>query len=202
MKVIKNVLAFLLGGLSAFGIGCVVDFSIGRIVGLYVNTFPGPLALWLIVSSLSILGSIKLSNNKWFIVIPFSLYSLIILPAAIRGSHPHTYLIVVTLVLIAISAYKIKGGHMRFFGNLFKYSGIIVFAITGIWGYFLCLSIITKVAGFWGLVISLCLTPITFLAAPLYAGFAWSNWFPLILNYGGGITAAILFGVGSAINKD
>lgn len=49
---------------------------------------------------------------------------------------------------------------------------------------------------------SLVLTPVTFLAAPLYAGFAWGNWFLLVLNYGGGITAAILIGVGSAINRD
>jgi hypothetical protein len=69
-------------------------------------------------------------------------------------------------------------------------------------GFVLCLGIISKAAGFWGLVAALFLGPITFVAAPLYAGFAWDNWFPLVLNYGGGIAAAVLLGIGSALSND
>jgi len=41
----------------------------------------------------------------------------------------------------------------------------------------------------------LILGPVTFVAAPLYAGSAWGDWFPFVLNYGGGIVAAILIDI-------
>ena len=91
---------------------------------------------------------------------------------------------------------------MNAIGGFFKTIGYIVWFGTGIWGFFLCLAIISKVAGFWGIVAALFLGPITFVAAPLYAGFAWDNWFPLVLNYGGGIAAMIIIGIGSAMSKE
>ncbi|MES1929033.1 hypothetical protein SADO_07252 [Salinisphaera dokdonensis CL-ES53] len=91
---------------------------------------------------------------------------------------------------------------MQAIGGVIKAVGFAVFAISGLWGFFLCLGIISDVAGFWGLVVSLFITPVTFLAAPLYAGFAWDNWFPLILNYGGGIAATVLVGIGSSISGE
>lgn len=87
-------------------------------------------------------------------------------------------------------------------GKLIKALGWTVFAVTGVWGFFLCLAIISKAAGFWGIVAALFLGPVTFVAAPLYAGFAWGNWFPLLLNYGGGIAAMMLVAIGSALDKD
>ena len=91
---------------------------------------------------------------------------------------------------------------MKALGGLIKVAGWIVFAVTGIWGFLLCLGIISKAAGFWRLVAALFLGPVTFVAAPLYAGFAWGNWFPLVLNYGGGATAAVLIGIGSACSGE
>lgn len=80
--------------------------------------------------------------------------------------------------------------------------GVIVLAVGGISGFFLCLEIISKAAGFWGLVVALTIAPITFVAAPLYAGFAWGDWFPLELSYGSGIMGAILIVIGSAMVRD
>jgi hypothetical protein len=71
-------------------------------------------------------------------------------------------------------------------GNIFKILGGIAFAIFG----------------FWGFVIGLFVAPITFIAAPWYAGLVLGNWFPLLIGYGGGIVALILFGIGSAISRD
>ena len=85
-------------------------------------------------------------------------------------------------------------------GNLLTVVGWIVLIVSGLWGFSLCLAIIVKVAGFWGLVAALFLSPVTFAAAPLYAGFAWGDWFPLVLNYGGGIAALILIGIGEAMS--
>ena len=91
---------------------------------------------------------------------------------------------------------------MASLGKLIMVGGGIVFVITGFWGFFLCLVIISKAAGFWGIVAALFLGPVTFAAAPLYAGFAWGDWFPLLLNYGGAITATVLFVIGRAISGD
>jgi len=91
---------------------------------------------------------------------------------------------------------------MNTIGSLFQVAGYIVFAIAGIWGFFLCIGLISDAAGFWGIVAALFLGPVTFVAAPVYAGFSLGDWFPLILNYGGGISAAVLIGIGSAISDD
>lgn len=91
---------------------------------------------------------------------------------------------------------------MNALGGLLKGGGFILLLITGLWGFFLCLGIISKAAGFWGVVASLVLGPVTYVAAPLYAGFAWGDWFPLALNYGGGIGSMVLIGLGSALRRE
>ena len=87
-------------------------------------------------------------------------------------------------------------------GSALKLFGMTVWSITGIWGFFLCLGIISDQLGFWGIAAALFLGPITFLAAPFYAGFEHGNWFPLILNYGGGVIAITLMAIGSLIARD
>ena len=89
---------------------------------------------------------------------------------------------------------------MSTLGKFFKLVGWIVFSVAGLWGFSLCLAIIERVTGFWGLVTALLVAPATFVAAPLYAGFTWGNWFPFVLNYGGAIVAAILIGIGNAMS--
>jgi hypothetical protein len=202
MKIIKSVLAFLLACLSAFSMSCAADFLFGRIFGVFQNTFLIPFLMWAIIAPVSMLGALKLSDNKWLIVLPMFFPFSIALFGSIVGSHPHSYLVTGILLLIIVLSLRMEGGVIRVLGNIFEFSAFGVFAIAGIWGYFLCLWIITTATGFWGLVASLFLTPITFFAAPFYAGFAWGNWFPLSLEYGGGITAAILFGIGKAIRRE
>jgi hypothetical protein len=87
-------------------------------------------------------------------------------------------------------------------GKLFKALGYAVFGITGLWGLFLCLAIVDKVAGFWGIVVGLFIAPVTFLAAPFYAGFHYGNWFPLVLNYGGAFVSGGLMLVGKALARE
>ena len=91
---------------------------------------------------------------------------------------------------------------MNAIGSLFKGAGMVTWVVSGIWGFFLCIGIISDAAGFWGIVGALFLGPITFVAAPLYAGFQHGNWFPLILNYGGSLVAMTLIFIGSLISKD
>lgn len=87
-------------------------------------------------------------------------------------------------------------------GGILKVLGGIAFAIFGLWGLIIELAIINQVAGFWGVVIGFILLPVMFVVAPWYALVEWGNWFPLLIVYGGGILAATLFGIGSAIASD
>lgn len=87
-------------------------------------------------------------------------------------------------------------------GSIFKVLAGIVFAIFGLWGLIIELAIVNQAAGFWGVVIGFLVLPITFAVAPWYALVAWGNWFPLVIVYGGGIAAAALFFIGSAIAGD
>jgi hypothetical protein len=91
---------------------------------------------------------------------------------------------------------------MKAFGRLLKGVGTLVWIVAGAWGFFLCLGIIAHAAGFWGIVAALFLGPVTFLAAPLYAGFEHGDWFPLILNYGGSLVGLVLMAIGGALSDD
>jgi hypothetical protein len=79
---------------------------------------------------------------------------------------------------------------------------VLIFAVCGLWGFVLCLKIVTDHLGFIGGVIAFALAPVAFAFAPWYAGIADGNWFPLLLNYGGSISAGILYAIGGAIDKD
>ncbi len=87
-------------------------------------------------------------------------------------------------------------------GSILKVLGYIIFAIFGLWSFIIDLTIVYQAAGFWGFIIAFTVFPITFVAAPWYALFIQGNWFPLVIGYGGGIVAAILFYIGSAIAPD
>jgi hypothetical protein len=87
-------------------------------------------------------------------------------------------------------------------GGFLKVAGLVAWAIFGIWGFLLCLAIVSQAAGFWGVVVCFFVFPVTFVAVPWYAGVAWGNWFPLLICYGGEIVASILFAVGSTVAGD
>jgi hypothetical protein len=86
-------------------------------------------------------------------------------------------------------------------GGIFTVVGWIGWIVLGIWGFLLDLSIISHAAGFWGVVIGFFVAPVTFIAAPWYAGIAWGNWFPVLICYGGGIVASIFMVVGKSIHE-
>jgi len=87
-------------------------------------------------------------------------------------------------------------------GLIFKVPAFIIYIVAGLWGFIICLGIVADALGFVGTVIAFVLFPVTFAAAPWYAALAYGNWFPLILVYGGGIGASVLYGIGAAIDKD
>jgi len=87
-------------------------------------------------------------------------------------------------------------------GGILKTIAVIMWIVVGLAGFLLELIIVEEAAGFWGVVLGITFLPAVLLAAPWYALVAWGNWLPLLVVYGGGISAAILYGVGSAIAGD
>lgn len=90
----------------------------------------------------------------------------------------------------------------RILGSPFKAAGVVVWIVFGLWAFVLELAIVNAVAGFWGVVVAFVIAPVTFAAAPWYAGVAWGNWFPLLIGYGGTIGGVLLFGLGSLVSGD
>jgi hypothetical protein len=87
-------------------------------------------------------------------------------------------------------------------GGILKVVAIIMYLILGLAGSVLQLSIVYEVAGSWGVVVGIFLLPVVLLVAPWYALIAWGNWLPVVVVYGGGIAATILYAIGSAIAGD
>ncbi len=87
-------------------------------------------------------------------------------------------------------------------GGIFKVIAVIVYVGFGLWGLIITLAIVNQAAGFWGVVIGFFIFPVTLAAAPWYALVAWGTWFPLVVVYGGGISATILFVLASVISGD
>ncbi len=87
-------------------------------------------------------------------------------------------------------------------GAIFKIPAFIVYFVAGIWGLFICLSIVVDQLGFLGGAVAFAIAPFTLMFAPWYAALAEQNWFPLALVYGSGIAASVLYGIGAAIDGD
>lgn len=87
-------------------------------------------------------------------------------------------------------------------GAIFNVPAMILYFAGGLWGLIICLGIVASKVGTFGAVIAFFLLPFTLYLAPFYAGFAMDNWFPLMVVYGSGISAMILFGIGSAIDGE
>ena len=90
---------------------------------------------------------------------------------------------------------------------LLKVAGGLIL-ILGIWGFFLCLGIAFKIAvafkiaGYWGIVLAVIFGPVSFIAIPLYSGFALNDWYPLIFSFGGSFVGMGLISAGMHISRD
>lgn len=84
-------------------------------------------------------------------------------------------------------------------GGSFVRLGILIFLVAGIWSFVLDLSLISNDFGFWALLGSFLLAPLTLVVAPWYAGFVAHNWWAVVLGYGGGTLALILIFAGSRL---
>lgn len=91
---------------------------------------------------------------------------------------------------------------LREWGAVSRVAALGVLVIGGLWGFLLSLGIISEAAGLWGVAVAVVLAPITIAAIPLYAGLAWGEWIPMVLNYGGGVASALLLYLGAALGGE
>ena len=88
-------------------------------------------------------------------------------------------------------------------GAIFKYPGIGVFIIGGIWGFFLSIDILQNWMGdILGFIVGFFVAPVLLTIAPLVEGLMNGNWFPAKVVYGSTIIAFGLFFIGSMIDGD
>jgi hypothetical protein len=74
---------------------------------------------------------------------------------------------------------------MRVIGKFIETVATICLFLTSLWAFILCLGIINRAAGFWGVVIGFAVAPVTFVAAPWYALAAHRELDALVIGYGG-----------------
>jgi hypothetical protein len=79
--------------------------------------------------------------------------------------------------------------------------GIIIFLVAGIWSFVLDLSLVSNDFGFWALLASFLLAPLTLVVAPWYAGIVAHNWWAVVMGYGGGTLALLLIFAGSRLGE-
>jgi hypothetical protein len=91
---------------------------------------------------------------------------------------------------------------LRKLSALSRLAAVGVLVVGGLWGFLLSLGIIAEAAGLWGVFVALLVAPITIAATPLYAGFAWGEWVPMVLNYGGALASALLLYLGAALGGE
>ena len=88
-------------------------------------------------------------------------------------------------------------------GAIFKYPGIGVTIIGGIWGFFLSIGILQNWMGdILGFIVGFFVAPFLLMIAPLVEGFTNENWLPAQVVYGSMIIGFGLFFIGSMIDGD
>jgi hypothetical protein len=85
-------------------------------------------------------------------------------------------------------------------GMIFKGPAFALYAIAGIWSFFICMKIVYDLGGFILSAVALFLAPFVLYLAPWYLALFKGDWFPVALTYGGTIVAGILYAIGEWID--
>ena len=87
-------------------------------------------------------------------------------------------------------------------GLVCKIMAFVIYFAAGFWGFFTCLGIIVDHLGPIVGAVAVILLPVTLAFTPWYEAISNSDWHLVILVYGGGIGATMLYFIGSAIDAD
>ena len=84
-------------------------------------------------------------------------------------------------------------------GTVLIACGLGVYAVAGIWCFILCLILLTRAWGVIAALIGVLVLPGTLFFFPFYAGFAWDDWLPFMLAYGGTVLGTALVWTGTLL---
>lgn len=77
--------------------------------------------------------------------------------------------------------------------GILKITAVFLFLFAGFYGLMLCFAIVQQVLGTFFAFLSLILLPFLLGLAPWYALFVYGDFTPLLVVYGGGIPAVVLY---------
>jgi len=106
MNHVKNIAALLLAAASAYCLSFAADLLLGRLFGLFPDTVWLPIGTWSGIFAILFYAAASLSRKRWPTVIPFVLFGGLALFGAIVGSHPHSYLVVAVLFVVAVLRWR------------------------------------------------------------------------------------------------
>jgi len=85
--------------------------------------------------------------------------------------------------------------------GILKITAILLFLFAGLYGLMLCFSIVQQIFGTFVAYLSIVLLPFLLGLAPWYALFANGDFIPLLVVYGGGIPATIIYVLSEKFEK-
>lgn len=91
---------------------------------------------------------------------------------------------------------------MRMTGRLLSWLGLALFPLAFVWGTSLCVEVAEAQLGADAGLAALMLAPISYALVPWYAGLAFDQWLPLLVNYGVGLVGLPLILAGKALAGD
>jgi hypothetical protein len=93
----KNIVAFVIAGASAYSFSFAVDLLLGGLLGVYPSTAFLPVVTWSVIATITGLIAFRLAPTGRFLVIPFVALALL---ALIGGTVGHRHSLFVGLVML------------------------------------------------------------------------------------------------------
>ncbi len=93
----KNVVAFIVAGVSACSSSFAIDLLLGGLLGIYPSTAFLPVVTWSVIAAISGFVALRLAPASRFLVIPFVGLALL----ALGGVVGHRYSLLVGAVMLA-----------------------------------------------------------------------------------------------------
>jgi hypothetical protein len=92
----KNFVAFIIAGASAYSFSFAVDLLLGGLLGVYPSTAFLPVVTWSVIATITGLIALRLAPTGRFLVIPSVALALLALTGRVVG---HRYSLVVGVIM-------------------------------------------------------------------------------------------------------
>ena len=94
----KNILAFVIAGASAYSFSFAIDLLVAGLLGVYPSTAFLPVVTWSIIAAVTGIVALRLAPTGRFLVVPFFALTALALFGGVVG---HRYSLIVGILLLA-----------------------------------------------------------------------------------------------------